>query len=79
MIGIDGPYISASKTPTENPILAKETAKLAVVVDFPTPPFPDATAIIFLIPGIALPLISGLSATSTLVFTFTLASGETNS
>ena len=32
------------------------------MVDLPTPPFPDATAIIFLIPGILLPLIFGASS-----------------
>jgi len=35
-----------------NPILANVTARFAVIVDFPTPPLPDATAIIFEIPGI---------------------------
>jgi hypothetical protein len=41
MIGIDGPNIGI-KYSTENPILAKVTARLAVTVDFPTP-LPDAT------------------------------------
>jgi hypothetical protein len=31
--------------------LAKVTAKFAVTVDLPTPPFPEATAIIFLLGG----------------------------
>ena len=44
-----------------------------VTVDFPTPPFPEATAIIFLIPGIDFPLISGFSGVSTFMLTFTLA------
>ena len=69
--------MSASKTPTLNPILANVTARLAVIVDFPTPPFPEATAMIFEIPGICFPLIkfgfSGFSGASTLMFTFTLA------
>ena len=44
--------MSASKTPTFNPILAKVTAMLAVTVDLPTPPLPDAIAIIESIPAI---------------------------
>ena len=47
IIGIEGPYISASSTPTLKPILASATAKLAVTVLFPTPPLPEATAMIF--------------------------------
>ena len=31
----------------------KASAKLTAVVDFPTPPLPEATAMMFLIPGIA--------------------------
>ena len=57
IIGIEGPYISASKIPTEKPILSSEIAILEVIVDLPTPPLPDAIAITFLIPGIGLPLI----------------------
>ena len=60
-----------------NPIFANETAKFAVIVDFPTPPFPEATAIIFEIPGIAFPFIklgfSAFSGASTLILTLTLA------
>jgi hypothetical protein len=63
----------------KKPILASVTAKFAVTVDFPTPPLPEATPIIFFIPGIAFPLISGLSGTSTLLFIFILASDDTNS
>jgi hypothetical protein len=37
--------------------LDKATAKFAVIVDFPTPPFPDETAIILLMPGICFPLM----------------------
>jgi hypothetical protein len=57
MVGIEGPYISASKMPTLQPICAKVTAILDVTVDFPTPPFPDEIAIIFSIPGMGFPLI----------------------
>ena len=57
IVGIEGPYISASNTPTLHPICARVTAILDVIVDFPTPPFPEEIAIIFSIPGIDLPLI----------------------
>jgi hypothetical protein len=74
-MGIDGPYMSASKIPTSKPICAKETAKFAVIVDFPTPPFPEATAMIFLIPAMGFPLICGFScsAATTLRLTFIFA------
>ena len=42
--------MSASMRPTLAPFLAKAAAKLTATVDLPTPPFPDATAIIFLTP-----------------------------
>ena len=74
---MEGPYISASKTPTLHPIWANVTAKFAVTVDFPTPPFPEEIAIIFSIPDILFPLIKfGLEATSgvtTLMFILILA------
>ena len=57
MVGIDGPYISASSSPTLKPIFAKVTAKLAVTVDLPTPPFPDAMTMMFFTPFISFPLI----------------------
>lgn len=38
--------MSASRSPIENPILAKITAILAAKVDLPTPPLPEAIAII---------------------------------
>jgi hypothetical protein len=47
ILGIEGPKISASIKPTRAPVFATETARLAAIVDFPTPPFPDAMAIIF--------------------------------
>ncbi len=43
--------MSASNTPTRAPPAANASAKLAVVVDLPTHPLPDATAITFLTPG----------------------------
>ena len=48
---MDGPYISASINPTLAPCLARATAKLLATVDLPTPPLPDAMAIIFLTPA----------------------------
>jgi hypothetical protein len=47
MMGMEGPEISASINPTFAPALASATAKLLAVVDLPTPPLPDAIAIIF--------------------------------
>ena len=49
IVGIEGPKISASIKPTFAPIFDKPTAILEEIVDFPTPPFPDVMAIIFLI------------------------------
>ena len=49
--------MSASNTPTLQPILDKVTAKLAVMVDFPTPHFPEETAMMFSIPLIGFPLM----------------------
>ena len=66
IVGIDGPYISASKSPTLKPIFDKITAKLATTVDLPTPPFPDAITMMFFTPCISFPLMLG----------FGLGSGE---
>ena len=49
--------MSASRSPTLNPILASETDMFEVIVDLPTPPFPDAIAIIFFMPVIFLDVI----------------------
>ena len=43
-VGIEGPVISASKMATLRPFLAIATARLAVTVLLPTPPFPLTTA-----------------------------------
>src|ERR1041385_3453189 len=43
--------MSASMRPTFAPAIASDTARLVVTVDFPTPPFPEATAMIFFTPG----------------------------
>ena len=47
IVGTEGPEISASIKPTFAPSSAKATAKLTEVVDFPTPPLPEAIAIMF--------------------------------
>jgi hypothetical protein len=44
--------MSASSSPTRAPVRASATAKFALIVDFPTPPFPDATATTLRTPGI---------------------------
>jgi len=52
-VGIEGPYISASKSPTEYPSSDSDKARPAATVDFPTPPLPEATKMMFLILGVA--------------------------
>ena len=44
--------MSASSRPTRAPSRARLTARLTATVVLPTPPLPDATAIVFLTPGI---------------------------
>ena len=52
--GIDGPKTSASNNPTDlfGSLIFKATAKFTEVVDFPTPPFPEATIKICFTPSI---------------------------
>src|ERR1700687_1861577 len=50
--GTFGPYTSASIRPALYPNEASPTARLTDTVVFPTPPFPEPTAIRFLTPGI---------------------------
>ena len=47
-LGIEGPVISPSNTPTEYPFFLNIEATIPVIVDFPTPPLPLITPIIFL-------------------------------
>src|SRR4051794_38470149 len=47
-----GPYTSVSNRPTAAPAFASDTAILTATVDLPTPPLPEATAIVFFTPGI---------------------------
>ena len=51
IVGILGPYISASSKPTLAPASAIATERFTETVDLPTPPFPLATATIVLTPG----------------------------
>ena len=44
MRGIEKPQMSASSTPTVRPRAASAAARLAVIDDLPTPPFPLPTA-----------------------------------
>src|SRR6266496_2134711 len=45
--------MSASSRPTRRPRSRKPSARLSAVVDLPTPPLPDATAITAATPGIS--------------------------
>src|SRR6266481_6455220 len=45
--------MSASSKPTRNPRSRRPSARLSAVVDFPTPPLPEATAMTAAIPGIS--------------------------
>src|SRR5476651_1248797 len=45
--------MSASSRPTRKPRSRRPSARLSAVVDFPTPPLPDATAITAAMPGIS--------------------------
>ena len=47
----DGPYTSASRTPTLAPRATSVRARLIAVVLLPTPPLPEATAMMFRTPG----------------------------
>src|SRR6185312_166349 len=50
-LGMDGPNRSASRTPTLSPSLVRPTARLQAIVDLPTPPLPEATAMMCFTPG----------------------------
>src|SRR3954453_18810974 len=45
--------MSASSNPTRNPRSRRPRARLSAVVDFPTPPLPEATAMTAAMPGIS--------------------------
>src|SRR5712692_6220254 len=62
--------MSASRSPTLAPLMPSEQARLIATVDFPTPPFPDATAIACLTPGMTLFGCRRLKAERTLAVIF---------
>src|SRR5918993_4789467 len=45
--------MSASSRPTERPSICRPSARLQAVVDLPTPPLPEATAMTWRTPGSA--------------------------
>ena len=49
--GMLGPVMSASRRPTVAPSSASEVARLTETLLLPTPPLPDATAMMFFTPG----------------------------
>ena len=51
IVGTDGPYTSASSSPTVAPCCRSASARLVATVDLPTPPLPAATAMMFLTPA----------------------------
>src|SRR6266705_779822 len=51
MTGTEGPRMSASSSPTVAPLWRSAAARLTATVDLPTPPLPDATAIVCFTPG----------------------------
>ena len=66
--------MSASSMPTVAPSAASASARLTAVVDLPTPPLPEATAMMFLMPGISFtPRCTACATTFDVTLTFTLA------
>ena len=53
MRGMLGPYTSTSTIPTEAPSAWSPSARLTATVDFPTPPFPEDTAMVCFTSGIS--------------------------
>src|SRR5271154_7198233 len=51
IIGTLGPYTSASSNPTLKPSFESDSARFTATVVLPTPPFPEPTATIWVIPG----------------------------
>ena len=66
--------MSASSMPTDAPSAASASARFTAVVDLPTPPLPEATAMMFLIPGTSFtPRCTACATTFEDTFTATLA------
>ena len=74
MVGIEGPYTSASIRPTRAPSFCSPSARLTATVLFPTPPLPDPTAMMCLMWGTAL-VAAGASGFLAIKCTLTWASG----
>ena len=70
MVGMLGPKISASRRDIQEEELIFDRArdKLTAVVDFPTPPFPDATSMTFFTPSIVFLLGNPLAINSVCLF-----------
>lgn len=67
ILGIDGPQISRSSSPTLNPLETSPLASWEAIVDFPTPPFPLITINLCLTtPGVRKEKSSGRSTHSCL-------------
>ena len=52
IVGMEGPKMSTSRSPTLRPLLASDSAVLTETVDLPTPPFAELTTTVFLTPAI---------------------------
>ena len=76
IVGILGPEMSASTRPTFAPLAASATARLAATVLLPTPPLPEATAMIFFTPG-RMVLLLRMVVTREVIWITTLASLST--
>ena len=63
MTGMLGPYTSLSSKPTAAPDWARAIARFTATVLLPTPPLPDATAMMFLAPMLTVPRMRALAAT----------------
>jgi hypothetical protein len=68
--------MSASNNPTAYPSKARFTAIPDATVDFPTPPFPEATMIIFLVLSILIWKIPHNYASKSNEFVFDIANKE---
>ena len=63
--------MSASRSPTLAPLFASDAARFAATVDFPTPPFPLPTAMMFFTPLMRPVSGAGGRLTSAVMFTRT--------
>mmetsp|Transcript_1254 Transcript_1254/g.3192 ORF Transcript_1254/g.3192 Transcript_1254/m.3192 type:complete len:203 (-) Transcript_1254:269-877(-) len=73
MVGSDGPYTSQSKIPTFAPSDWRAYARFTEVVDFPTPPLHELTAMMAPIPAIPDVSVSVLEGSCAVMVTSTLS------